>query len=175
MTQNVSIANPIDTGAGALVQIDGPHHEIHLQRSYVVTDVQNVNATTMKWQISTPATNYNHTIFDITCTGECSVVITEGSDRTDGAALEEINRFRPSTNTSDTVVTRTPTDGTSDGATTIFQKRAGASGGFFSSHSPGQSRGLNEFVLKPSTKYVVAIETFADVYVTFSVSWYSHS
>lgn len=35
--------------------------------------------------------------------------------------------------------------------------------------------GANEFILKPNTKYVVSVETFADVYVTFHLDYYEHT
>lgn len=167
----------VDASTYALETIEYEHHEIHSGSSFVVSDVQQVDTTTMKWQVTTPdSTKYAHVVFDIECTGEMSLTITEGSDRTDGTALAEINRNRVGTPTTATVIaTRTPTGGSTDGATTIFTKRSGATGVASKTVAAGGSRGLNEFVLKPNTKYVVAVETFADVYVAFGVDWYEHT
>ena len=167
----------LDSSTHAFEVIDYEHHEIHGGSSFVVSDVQNVDTTTMKWQITTPAgTKYAHVLFEAEGTGEISTVITEGSDRTDGTALAEINRNRVGTPTAATViVTRTPTGGTTDGATTILSRRAGSTGVAGKTVAAGGTRGNNEFVLKPSTKYVVAVETFADIYVTFMVDFYEHT
>ncbi len=167
----------IDEKTHSLVFIDHAHHEVHEGDGFVVSDVQSVSTATMKWQITTPnSEKYSHMLFDIDGTGEMSIVVTEGSDRTDGTALVEINRNRVGTPPSaGTVVTRTPTGGSTDGATTIFASRAGATGVGNKTIEGGGSRGVNEFILKPNTKYVVAVETFAAIYVSFHVHWYEHT
>ncbi len=153
------------------------HHQVHEGNRFVVNDVQNVSTTTMKWQITTPdSLVYTHLFLDIEGTGEISVVVTEGSDRTDGTALAEINRNRVGTPASaNTIVTRTPTGGSTDGATTIFAKRGGATSQGSKTLEGGGLRGENEFVLKPNTKYVVSVETFANIYVSFRMNWYEHN
>ena len=158
------------------IVINYAHHEIHEGSGFIVNDVQNVNATTMKWQITTPSSSkYAHVFFDIEGTGEISVVVTEGSDRTDGVALTKINRNRSGTFTSaGLIITRTPTGGSTDGATVIFAKRSGATGINGKTLEGGGMRGENEYVLKSGTKYVVAIETFANIYVSFRMNWYEH-
>lgn len=167
----------IDASTNSLQVVDYEHHEIHSGSSFVVSDIQNVDTTTVKYQITTPnTTKYAHMIFNVTCTGEFSLLVTEGSDRTDGTALVEVNRNRVGTPTAATViVTLTPTGGSTDGATAIFAERDGATGSGSKTLSSGASRGNSEFILKPNTKYVVAIETFADVYVTFEPGWYEHT
>lgn len=166
-----------DENTRALTNISFEHHLIHIGDSFVVCDVQNVNATTIKWQITTPnTTKYSHVIFDIEATGEMLMAVTEGSDRTDGVALTEINRSRIGTpNVAGTIVTRTPTGGSTDGATTITSRRVGATGVASKTLTGGGNRGTNEFILKPNTKYVVAITTFADIYVTFCLDWYEYT
>ena len=159
------------------IVISVDHHEIHEGDSFIVCDVQNINTTTMKWQITTPnAAAHSHIIFDVQATGEMSVVVTEGSDRTDGTALVEINRNRVGTPTAAaTVVTRTPTGGATDGAIIILAVRVGATGVGSKTISGGGARGTNEYVLKPNTKYVLAIQTFADIYVSVCIDWYEHT
>jgi len=166
----------IDEKTHALVFSSWAHHKIHERGSFVVSDVQSVSTTTMKWQITTPdSEKYTHALFDLDGTGEMSVIITEGSDRTDGTALVEINRNRVGTPPSaGTIVTRTPTGGSTDGAITIFSTRVGATNVGSKTVEAGGSRGVNEFMLKPNTKYVVAALTFAAIYVSFHVHWYEH-
>ena len=167
----------IDASTSSLQIIEYEHHEIHSGSSFVCSDLQNVDTTTFKWQVTTPdSTKYAHMVFDIDCTGEMLVVITEGSDRTDGTALAEINRNRVGTPTSATViVTHTPTGGTTDGATTIMNHRSGATGVGSKTIAAGGARGGNEFVLKPNTKYVIAVTTYADVWVSLDLDWYEHT
>lgn len=166
----------LDGVSGTMIAVEFSHHEVHEGSSFVVCDVQDIDTTTMKWQVTTPAsTKYAHMIFDIECTGEMLILVTEGSDRTDGTALVEINRRRIGTPTSATVVvTRTPTGGATDGALTIFTKRVGATGVGSKTISGGGSRGVNEYILKPNTKYVMAVTTYAAVSVSFCIDWYEH-
>lgn len=167
----------IDSSTHSIQTIEYEHHEVHSGSNFKTCDVQSVDTTTMKWQITTPAgTKYSHVVFDIEGTGEISILITEGSDRIDGTALTEINRNRVGTPTvAGTIVTRTPTGGNTDGATAILLRRTGATGVGGKTLTGGGSRGMNEFVLKPGTKYVVAVETFAAIYVSFLVDFYEHT
>lgn len=167
----------MDASTNSLQTIEYEHHEIHSGSSFVCVDLQNVNGTTFKWQVTTPAgTKYTHMVFDLDCTGEMTVLITEGSDRTDGTALAEINRNRVGTPTvAGTIVTHTPTGGETDGATTIVNHRSGATGVGSKTVSSGGFRGGNEFVLKAATKYVISVTTYADVWVTLDIDFYEHT
>jgi len=167
----------IDASTNTIQTIEYEHHEVHSGSSFVCSDLQNVDTTTFKWQVTTPdTTKYAHMVFDIDCTGEILVLITEGSDRTDGTALTELNRNRVGTPTAATViVTHTPTSGSTDGATTLVNHRSGATGVGSKTVSAGSMRGSNEFVLKPNTKYVIAVTTYADVWASLDIDWYEHT
>ena len=165
-----------DGPTGDLVTIDEPHNEIHEGNSYTVSDVQAVDTTTIQWQITTPDTStYAHMLFKVDCTGEMLVTITEGSDRDDGTALSEINRNRKSSKTATVIVTRTPTNGTTDGTVTIYSAREGTTGMGPVGGALGGSRGNDEFILKANTKYVVSVTTYAGVYVSAEFDWYEHT
>jgi len=177
ISDTISRVIRVDSVTNSLQIIDYPHHEVHSGSSFVVSDVQNVDTTTFKWQITTPnTTKYSHMIFEVVATGEISILVTEGSNRDDGTALTEINRRRIGTpGVAGTIVTHTPTNGSTDGTTTIDSLRTGATDAGGRSGTPGMGRGVNEFNLKPNTKYVVAVETFADIYVTLHLDWYEHT
>jgi hypothetical protein len=113
-------------------------------------------------------------IFNVECTGEMLMVITEGASHTDGTALAEINRNRNSSNEAGVAVARAPTNG-SDGSTTIFSIRTGATGVASKTVASGGARGQNEFILKQNTKYVVAVTTYAAVQVSLDLNWYEHT
>ena len=166
----------IDSSTHSIQTIEYEHHEIHSGSSFVCADLRNVSTATFKWQVTTPGgTKYAHMVFDIDCTGEMTVLVTEGSDRVDGTALVEINRNRVGTPTGATViVTHTPTGGETDGAITLINHRSGATGVGSKTISSGGLRGGNEFVLKPSTKYVISVTTYANVWVSLDIDWYEH-
>lgn len=167
----------IDASTNTLQTIEYEHHEIHSGSSFNTCDVQLVDTTTIKWQITTPAgTKYSHMVFNVAGNGEIYASITEGSDRVDGTAMAEINRNRVGTpNVAGTIITRTPTGGTTDGAVTLCQVRAGSTGVSGKTVSGGGARGQNEFVLKPSTKYIASVTTYAATYVSIEFDWYEHT
>ena len=159
-----------------LVLIDEAHHEVHESGNYLVSDVQNLSTTTMKWMVTTPDTlKWSHMVFDIECTGEVRVTILEGADRTGTNLLTTINRNRNNGIAAGTLIHRLVSAGTTDGATTIFDLRSGATGQGSKTITPGGGRGENEFMLKQNTKYVVSVTTFADVYATVHFDWYEHT
>jgi hypothetical protein len=166
-----------DRKTKAGIGINHAHHEVHEGSSFLVCDVRNVSTTTFKWQITTPdTTTYAHMIFDISGTGEMLAIVTEGSDRTDGTALTAINRRRVGTPAvAGTIITHTPTSGSTDGAIQLLANRSGATAVGSKTIAAGGERGINEYILKPNTKYVVAVTTYADIYVSFCVDWYEHS
>jgi len=166
----------MDGVSGQNVKIDFEHYEVHEGDSYHSVNSQNVNTATFKWQVTTPNTDkFAHMIFGVQATGEVTVLITEGSDRTDGTAMGEMNRDRNSTNTAGVIVTYTPTAGATDGATTILTTRIGATGVGSKTLSPGAARGTAEWILKKNTKYVISATTYADIWVTFIADWYEHT
>ena len=107
-----------------------------------------------------------------------SVVITEGADRTGSTLITTINQRRVGTPTANTTIVHrgidipSPDTGT-DGATIISSVRVGATGQ--GSKTVEGGRGVEEFILKQDTKYVIAVETFANIYVTLHIDWYEHT
>jgi hypothetical protein len=175
MTTVVDLVSPRDDISRAIFTIDYAHHEIHAGSSYTVYDVRNVDTTTFKWQITTPdSPTLSHATLCVEGTGEISVTFTEGSDRTDGTALTEINRNRESNNAAGVAVTHTPTGGSTDGSVTLLAVRVGTTSAGARTASAGGARDRNEFILARNTKYVVAAETFADIYVNLILDWYEH-
>jgi hypothetical protein len=167
----------VDGVTSAVKVIDYAHHEVHDGHIFAVHDTVACDTTTVKWQVTTPnTTRYSHMVFDLSCTGEALYLVTEGSDRTDGTALAEVNRRRVGTpNVAGTIVTRTPTDGATDGALVLFTERNGITNVAGKTLASGAARSNSEWILKPNTKYVVSVTTYAAVYVTCALNWYEHS
>jgi len=163
-----------DVTSGSLVTIGHTEAEINDGDSFKIDDVIHLNTTSQLWLITTPdSTKYAHMIFDFLGTGEMYVIITEGADRTTGTALAAINRRRVGTPTEATVtVKRGATGGTTNGAITIETFRIGSTDKF--SAMIGETNGRRMYILKPNTKYVVSVETFADVYITMRLQWCEH-
>jgi hypothetical protein len=176
-TNYVAGKSGIDASTEAIETIDYEHHETHSGTHYHVSNVQLVDTTTFQWQVTTSAsTAYSHMIFAVDGTGEVEMTVTEGSDRVDGGALVEINRNRIGTpNVANTIITTTPTGGATDGAVELLMHRSGSTGVSGKTITGGGTRGANEFILKPSTKYIVSVETFDTIYVTIDLDWYEHT
>jgi|SaaInl7_150m_RNA_FD_contig_123_9750_length_6017_multi_15_in_2_out_0_5 hypothetical protein len=158
----------MDRSTHAFNCIDHALHKIFEGASFSVSDSVVCDTTTVKWQITTPnTTKYSHLKFSLSSTGEATFLVTEGSDRTDGTALSEVNKKRVGTPTAaTTIVTRTPTGGSTDGATTLFSIRKSTT------IQPDE----NDFwILKPNTKYVISITTYAAVYATMKIDWAEHT
>ena len=166
-----------DSSTNALVGIEFEHHEVHEGDSFSVVDTVAADTTTIKWQVRTANTlKYAHFVFNLSCTGEATFLVTEGSDRTDGTALIEVNRRRVGApNVAETIVTRTPTDGATDGALILFSSRSGITGAGSKNIEGGTARAQSEWILKPNTKYVVSITTYAASYATINLLWYEHT
>ena len=167
----------IDPVTHSLETIDYAHHEIHSGSSFSVSDTVACNNTTVKWMIVTPnSTNYAHLVFHLSTTGEATFLVTGDADRTAGTALACVNRRRVGVPSSATVsVSRTPTGGLTDGATTLFSIRDGVTGVGGKSVQAGEGRDVQEWILKPNTKYIVSITTYADVFTTMKLDWYEHA
>jgi len=159
---------------GVIVWMDRAVYEILEGNSYTVCDTVDADTTTVKWQIHTLAdTGKIHLRFSLTCNGEALYLVTEGSDRDDGTALEEVNRNRVLPSLSETIVTRTPTGGTTDGATVLFSLRNGLlnkPGGV--AIEGGDARADNLWILAADTKYVISVTTYAASYVTCKLDWF---
>lgn len=164
----------VDPCTFVLAMIDHAHRQIHIGKSFTLADTVVCDTTTAKWQVHTPnSATYVHLVFSLSCTGEATFLVTEGSDRDDGVSLEAVNRRRVGAlSIAETIVTRTPTGGTTDGAIILFNMRNGITGVAGKSVEAGQAQATNEWILKPNTKYVISVTTYADVYVSCILDWY---
>lgn len=155
-----------------VIQFD--HHEIHEGDAFVITDVQQINTTTVKWVIQTADSDeFCNLIFKIRSEGEITFILSEGSDRTGTNLLTPVNRNRNSSKQAKTRFWRAYSAGSTDG-NTIYQLRIG------STTNPavfigGEARGDNEFILKRNTQYILSIQTFANVYVNLEIDIYEHA
>ncbi len=165
----------LDARQHGLVVTSDDIYMLYQGYGYTFTDLQNVNATTQDWMVTTPNSGTDkkvHLIFDVEGTGEIKFDLYEGADRNGSTELSSYNTNRNSLSDTDTVVHRGTSGGSTDG-TVIFTKRMGSTGGFFGSVAAiGTDRGTNAWIFKPGTKYLFKVETFGDIYVTLHLEWF---
>lgn len=164
----------LDARQHGLVVTDSDVYMLNQGYGYTFTDIQNVSTATQDWMITTPNSNTGdrvHLIFDIECTGEILISFTEGADRNGDTELSSYNTNRNSHSSTNTVIHRGTTGGSTDGET-IFTKRSGSTGQGSKTVAIGTDRGANAWILKPGTKYLFKAQTFADVYVTLHLEWF---
>ena len=168
----------IDPTTWSMVEITSAHYEVHEQNAYQCEDVQSVGTTTIQWMVTTPTTKLTlkkaHMLFGVECTGEMLVVVTEDADRDGTNLLNIINHDRNSSNESILVVHRAVSGGLTDGATTVFTKRTGATGVGSKTVGWGEAGHGEEYILKQNTKYIISVTTYAAVYVSLELDWYEH-
>lgn len=179
ISTNLLARNKIDDTSGARITVTDAEHHVHEGETFSVDDIVALNTTTQKWLLTTPdTTRFAHIEFEIVSNGEMEIIITEGADRTGSTPLTVINHRRVGTPTASTtivhrgIVVPSPDTGT-DGAITISSLRVGATGQ--GSKTVEGGRGVEEFILKQDTKYVISVETFANIHVTLHLDWYEHT
>ena len=161
---------PVDKTTRSVMTIDFAHNEAQDGSSYHCSDVQSVDTTTQKWMITTPdTTKWAHMLFSVECTGEMTILVTEGADRNGTNALDEVNHNRNSSKVAGVAVHRDVAAGTTDGATTVFTQRTGTN------WASSTARGTNEYILAQNTKYVISVTTYAAVFVSLELDWYEHT
>ncbi len=164
------------TTDGAEVQyvINISHNEqlTHEGQSYTVTDTRSINNTTAKWMLDTNGSGKEiHAIFTLTCSGEATYTLIEGADRSTGTPITAVNRNRVSSNTSLVGFSYNPTGGTTDGSTTLFTIHTGSTSQGANIGIEGSSQSPLEWILKPDTKYIITIQTYANVRATCGITW----
>jgi hypothetical protein len=165
----------LDDSNNSQITVDLAHFKLHHGDSFVVTDIVESLTTTKKWMLTTAdSLSLPHMIFDDNTTGESSIIITEGGDRIGTTSIIPVNRNRSSANTTGVVVHRDVSGGTTDGDVVIYSNRKGSTGNPSRGQTPGAPRGIQEFVLKPDTKYLIAVTTYADVFTTLDLNWYDN-
>lgn len=180
MTQTVQIIDANgntfegDPATHAMIGVTYAHHEIHDGNSFVVSEqVQLADAGTREYRIATPnTTRWAHMIVVIDGSLDTTVEIYETTTKTAGTAMTARNRNRNSANAATTTITHTP-GGAGDGTliwTTRFGNDSGPAG---KGGTGGGSRGVDEWVLKQNTAYLIRITSnSADNNVATQFDWY---
>ncbi len=162
----------LDEITRSLNYLDHSHHEVHEGDAYTYCEQNTLNAdATRDLLIVTPDTGvWGHFLWRIRGSGEASMALYEGTTTSnDGTGVTEVNRNRNSANTSDLVVTHTPT--ITGVGTVICMQHFGSS-----QKAGGEERAVNEFILKQNTKYLLRVTSeAASNDLSTEIDWYEHT
>lgn len=160
-----------DTYSASQVTISHAHSEIHEGDAYTISMVVALTAgTTFNCIFTTPANPKRvHFFFDCRTAGNgITTTFYEGASITGGTPATAINRNRNVTTTAGLTIAHSPT--VSGNGTQIFTTYLDATkqSGGSSAHS------TDEFILKPSTVYLMSLVVDAGQNATFSgrAEWY---
>jgi len=163
----------IDASTNSLQTVDYAHHEIHAGSHFFTGNYTTLsNAQVYDILFVTPAgLTAPHMIFEIATQAEAMFQYYEGvTTSADGTALDMYDRNRVTDNTPTTTFYHTPT--VTAVGTLIGQ-------GVFGSGNKGGGtlRDSSEFVLKPSTKYMIRVTNNTSIanWYDWFFDWYEHS
>lgn len=166
-----------DDSNDKLIVIDTTHHETHKGNHYIVQEGIQLNDASKEYLIVTPdTTKWGHMIISIEGSQDTLISLVEGTTKTGGTAMNEINLNRNSANTAEIVITHTP-GGVAGSPITLFSCQfgnatlSGGRGGL-----GGVVAERQEFVLKQNTSYLLTVTALSanpnNICVT--ISWYEH-
>lgn len=169
--------NRFDEIAHAVTSIDEPHNMVHEGFMYeagaYVTAV--TNAANYDILLAVPAATFPHFREVRLHLGDTPgrVRMYEGvTTSDDGSAVTEFNRNRNSANTPGTVVTTAPT--VSDTGTLLSDKLVPDVGGFLAAGGFEEAGFGEEWILQPSTKYLVRFTNSSggSIAISWKLRWY---
>lgn len=164
------VTSPYRDLLGAIYNIDFPHHELHEGNHYTVSDVvQLASGASRELLIENPANSVAHMLVMVSNSLDTTTTFYEATTKTTGTLKNIRNNNRISVNVSALTVSHTPA-GAGVG-NILIQERTGSatvagSGNF-------RSRGDNEWILAPSTKYLLNVTSNANNNnVSIILAWY---
>lgn len=161
----------LDTSTYAANVIQYDHHEIHGGRAFVYCEQNTLgNEGTRDILLVTPnTTRWSHLTFGFRSSGEANFVFYEGTTTSDdGTAVTPMNRNRNSDHTAGMLVYHTPT--VSAVGTQLCTRHFGAG------RTPGEERGISEWVLRQNTKYLIRVTSeAASNDISSAFDWYEHT
>lgn len=172
-----SLVADVDDVSSVLTGITSPHAHVHEAERYVVQEGIQLNNASKEYLITTPdTTKWAHMTIDVIGGQDTSIRLVEGTGKTGGTSMVEINRNRNSGNNAGVIITHTPS-GTEGGITTLFTCQFGipAAGGGRGGGG-GAQVGRAEFILKQNTKYSLTVTALSanDNNICVSIDWYEH-
>lgn len=159
---------PLDEITGALITTTHPHNEIHKGEMFVYCEVTDLAQDAQRDVLISTGDRYVHIVNTTVTEAEAEYPFFEGvTASNNGTGVTAYNRNRNSLTTPTNSLFHTPT--ISNTGTTLCMKHWGSGKG-----SGGDDRGVNEWVLKPNTKYLIRITNFSQTanHTTIELEWY---
>ena len=158
-----------EDGNSQPLNIEQSHHLIHKGELFFVYDSASLGSAASKvYTIITPSSSGAvHFLYETVATGECSIVLREDAVLSNnGTTLTNQNRNRNAVNTSTATITHTPTVTTPGNV--VFSIAIGTG-----QRIGGESRSVDELVLKANTKYTYTVTSNAATNnVVTKFNWY---
>ena len=167
----------IDDSTYAIATIDYAHHEVHAGSYYEASDTtadiggETTPADAIQLTWTTPATKEIHMTIHASCTAAAVYTFTEAwtGGAGGGAAVVAYNRNRNSNKTSGMTIAKENTAVVTGG--TVLESYTITTGKF----DAGEARSSQEWVLKKSTLYAVALFLDGAGVASIQLSWYEHT
>lgn len=164
---------PRDAVSGNLKTIDAAHEQIHTGTHFTATHLSKVGTgTAVSVMITTPASTVGilHFVCSVAADKSATWTLSEAPSATGGSALVAYNNDRNSTTANPATLVHTVTY-TSAG--TVLETHIVGSASTPQSKTGGLAEARNEWLLKPSTKYLIyAIADAADTNIKINVPFY---
>lgn len=164
---------PRDSISGNVKIIDPVHEVVHQGKHFTATHLVKVGTgTAVSVMMTTPAASvgYIHFVCSVSADKLVTWTLSEAPSATGGSALVALNNDRNSSTANPTTLAHTVTY-TSAG--TIMETHIVGSASTPQSKTGGLAEARNEWILKPSTKYLIyAIAAEADTNVKINLPFY---
>lgn len=171
--QTMALA-PFDETTGAALMIDVVHHEVHEgEMSHAAyTNASVANGANVDFQLTT-GLKEAHTTWEVFAGGQVTVSLYEAPTTSGGTAVTAYNMKRESTNTPLSTVVHTPTV-TATGSVALVNGRILPGGTSPQTRVGGGIRSGAEWILKPSTKYMMRVNNTSGSTIAVNVvlEWY---
>lgn len=160
----------MDGDLNALIQIDFERHELEQGYSFFFTDIQTIgDGSTYEYLLET-GSSPSYLTFNVVGKYDTKVEIYEGTSKTTGTSLDELNSNRGSASTADSVLTHTPA-GSGDG-TLIYQFRSRDDSNPQAAGGQGGTRKREELILSTDDDYLIRVTSYtADNVVSVHMKW----
>lgn len=169
-----------DSTTGALVTLETIHHEVHEGEMFHVghTNSNVSNGANVDMLLVTGAKEA-HAVWEVFAGGQVTVTLYEAPTVTagnEGTALTAYNMKRASTNTPTAAAYHTPTVGAT-GSVTLVNARILPGGTSPTTRVGGGIRAGSEWILKPSTKYLMRVNNSSGgaIAVNVVMEWYEET
>lgn len=164
----------VDKSTHTIQVINYEHHEIHAGSMFFFTEINTLGDGATREYLIEVGSKEAHTEWRVIGKYDTQIDFYEGTTKTTGTNISEINENRNSANAATVSVTHTP-GGAGDG-TLIHTVRNGDDSTFFGGGAQFNANRENEIVLATNTKYLMRITSYtASNVISAKVSWYEHT